>query len=94
MSCNSCNCNCNCSCSSSSSSACSSYIKDKCIVLNKALPVCGLPDIPAGTDYDTVIATVVSTLCSRIPTGGFSGSFTNGDGSTVTVVNGLITNIS
>ena len=92
MSCNSCNCNC--SCSSSSSSACSSYIKDKCIVLNKALPVCGLPDIPAGTDYDTVIATVVSTLCSRIPTGGFSGSFTNGDGSTVTVVNGLITNIS
>ena len=92
MSCNSCNCNC--SCSSSSSSACSSYIKDKCIVLDKALPVCGLPDIPAGTDYDTVIATVVSTLCSRIPTGGFSGSFTNGDGSTVTVVNGLITNIS
>ena len=92
MSCNSCNCNCN--CSSSSNTACSSYIKDKCIVLNRALPVCGISDIPVGTDYDTVIATVVSTLCSRIPSGGYNGTFTNGDGDTVTVVNGLITNIS
>jgi len=84
----SCNCNCN------SNAACSSYIKDKCIVLSKALPVCGISDIPVGTDYDTVIATVVSTLCSRIPSGGFNGTFTNGDGQTVSVVDGLITNIS